>query len=142
MKDHTPDHTVLIAMVGLPYSGKTTAAQKLRFPIVSPDAIRIALHGQRFVASAEPHVWAIARTMVGALHCAGHSQVVLDACNITRQRREDLHGWADEILFYQLETPASECLQRASEAQDVEILPIIQDMAARQELLYGDEPKL
>ncbi len=39
----------LIGMVGLPYSGKSTAARELGFPIVCPDAIRLALHGQRFI---------------------------------------------------------------------------------------------
>jgi len=88
----------LILTVGLPCSGKSTWAlqQTRRYaspiygsPIVCPDQIRLALHGQRFVAMAEPFVWAIARTMVISLFGAGHQKVILDACNTTRKRRDD-----------------------------------------------------
>lgn len=51
----------LVLMVGLPRSGKSTIARSGRVPIVSPDAIRLALHGQPFIASAEPTVWATAK---------------------------------------------------------------------------------
>ena len=79
----------LIAMVGLPRSGKSTWAKKAGHPIVSPDAIRLALHGQRFISEAEPFVWAIAKAMVRALFLAGHSAVILDATNNTRKRRDE-----------------------------------------------------
>jgi len=38
---------ILILTVGLPRSGKSTWAAKKGFPIVSPDAIRLAMHGMR-----------------------------------------------------------------------------------------------
>jgi predicted kinase len=79
----------LIMMVGLPRSGKSTKALELGHPIVNPDSIRLAIHGQPFIGSAEPLVWAIAKYMVKALFLAGHQCVVLDATNTTRKRREE-----------------------------------------------------
>src|SRR5882672_916000 len=58
---------LLICTVGLPRSGKSTWARSQSFPIVCPDAIRIAIHGQRFISEAEPFVWATAKAMVRAL---------------------------------------------------------------------------
>ena len=79
----------LYATVGLPRSGKSTWAKQSGLPVVCPDAIRLALHGEAFIDLAEPFVWAIAKTMVRALFEAGHDAVVLDACNATAKRRAD-----------------------------------------------------
>jgi predicted kinase len=83
---------VLLCMVGLPYSGKSTSAATVGAPIVCPDAIRAALHGHKFIPEAEPMVWAVAKTMVRALFMAGHEVVVLDATNTTRARRSEWCG--------------------------------------------------
>src|SRR5216683_5886868 len=82
----------LFLTVGLPRSGQSTWARGTNTPIVCPDEIRLALHGQRFIASAEPLVWAIARIMVSALFGAGHPRVILDATNLTKARRDE---WLD-----------------------------------------------
>lgn len=79
---------VLILTVGLPQSGKSTWARQQGFPIVNPDAIRLAIHGMPFVREAEPLVWVLARYMVSALFLAGHTTVILDATNTTRKRRD------------------------------------------------------
>lgn len=79
----------LILTVGLPHSGKSEWAKKQGIPIVEPDAIRLALHGEPFIALAEPFVWATAKVMIGALFLAGHDEVILCATNATRKRRED-----------------------------------------------------
>ena len=83
----------LILMMGYPRSGKTTRALEMGHPIVSADAIRLALHGQPFIESAEPYVHAIERTMVEALFLTGHTHVVLDSCHNRRKRRDP---WKDE----------------------------------------------
>ena len=104
---------VLIAMMGLPRSGKTTKALTLQCPVVCPDAIRLALHGQPFVLEAEPMVWAIAKIMVRSLFVAGHDLVVLDATNVSRERRD---VWQDSewaTYFWEVDTPADVCRQRA-----------------------------
>ena len=110
---------LLYMMVGLPRSGKSTWARwhssRHNDPIVSPDAIRLALHGQQFIASAEPTVWATARLMVASLFLAGHSAVILDACNITVKRREE---WASREwgrIFVVVDTPPDVCIRRAND---------------------------
>jgi predicted kinase len=132
----------LVLMVGLPRSGKTTQAQKMPYPIVSPDAIRLALHGQRFAAEAEPHVWAIAKTMVAALFLAGHSVVVLDACNVSRKRRDEWKDarWVRE--FYVIDTPAAECALRAERSGREDVIPIIDRMSKAWEPITEDEIEL
>ncbi len=80
--------STLIMTVGLPRSGKSTWAMAQGVPVVNPDAIRLACHGQRFVEQAEPLVWYLAERMVDSLFLAGHRVVILDATNITRSRRD------------------------------------------------------
>ena len=132
----TAEHDkILVAMVGLPRSGKSTWAQSQAWPIVNPDSIRLAIHGQRFVRQAEPFVWATAKTMVSALFLAGHKIVILDATNITNKRRTE---WLSEewtTFFKVIDTPASVCAERARAAGDEEIVPIIERMAERYEPL-------
>lgn len=115
--------------MGLPRSGKSTHARSLNMPIVCPDAIRLSLHGERFIASAEPMVWAIARYMVRSLFKAGHSAVVLDACNTTAKRRDE---WIDDDWVRVLcihETHSDICGQRACRTGRVDLLPVIARMA-------------
>lgn len=129
----------LCLMVGLPRSGKSTWARATGHPIVCPDAIRLALHGQRFVPEAEPFVWAIAKVMVAALFEAGHSCVILDACNTTRKRRDE---WKDprwDRSFRVLDTHAEACIQRAHETGREDILPVIERMAAQYEPVSAEE---
>lgn len=129
----------LVLTVGLPRSGKSTWARAQGHPVVNPDALRLALHGQRFYAPAEPLVWAAARLMVRALFLAGHKTVILDATNTTRQRRDE---WlSDEWATYYkpVPTPADACRARAEAAGDAEIIPVIDRMAAAYEPLGPDD---
>ncbi|HDZ36844.1 MAG TPA: hypothetical protein ENH62_00895 [Marinobacter sp.] len=130
---------VLIGTVGLPRSGKSTFAQAHGGPIVCPDAIRLALHGQRFAPEAEPHVWAIAKTMVRALFHAGHKVVILDATNNTRKRRD---AWIDgqwTTIWKVIEADVDTCVIRAYRSDRQDIIPIIEKMAAEHEPLQDDE---
>lgn len=123
----------LVGLVGYPYSGKSTYALSLAsafgWPIVSPDAIRSALHGERYIAQAEPHVWAMAHTMLWSLYAAGHNVVILDACNISHRRRME---WAKDTAYTTewrcMWTPFNVCKARAAEANDGEIVPVIDRM--------------
>lgn len=119
----------LILTVGLPRAGKSTWARQSGFPIVNPDAIRLALHGQAFFGPAEPFVWAMARLQVRSLFLAGHPVVVLDATNTTPKRREEWldHGW--EIRFKTFDTPVEVCLERARCGGREDLVPVIQRMA-------------
>lgn len=102
----------LILTVGLPRSGKTSWARATGFPIVSPDAIRLALHGRAFEPLAEPFVWATARLMVRSLFLAGHETVVLDACNVTRARRDEWRGSEWETFCIVFECSREEAIRR------------------------------
>ncbi len=127
----------LICTSGLPRSGKSTWAKEQGVPIVNPDAIRLALHGQRFSAQAEPFVWAIAKTMVHSLFIAGCPVVILDATIGTRKRRAEWKSKDWKTCFQIIDTPKDECLRRAE--GDDEIRPVIERMAAEWEPLGDDE---
>lgn len=121
----------LILTVGLPRSGKSTWARQTGLPIVNPDSIRLALHGQPFHADAEPFVWAIARAMVRALFLAGHATVVLDATNTTEKRRAEWQSEHWETRLQVFDTPADVCAERAVAAGRTDLLPVIERMAAQ-----------
>jgi predicted kinase len=130
---------ILLCTVGLPRSGKTTWAQSQAHPIVNPDSIRLALHGNRFIARAEPFVWATAKAMVLALFLAGHKTVILDATNTTRKRRDEWKSEEWGTFFKEIPTTKEECLARA--VNDVEIIPVINRMAEQYEPLQEGERK-
>lgn len=133
------ENKVLKMTVGLPRSGKTTWSRKLGHPIVNPDSIRIALHGQRFIGDAEPMVWVIAKYMVVSLFEAGHDTVILDATNTTIKRRDE---WADKRWsrdFIIVSTSKETCIERALSEGDEDIIPIIEKMAGQFEPVTSDE---
>lgn len=132
----------LILTVGLPRSGKTTWALKQECPVVSPDAIRLALHGRRFWEPGEKLVWAHAWTMVAALFHAGHRTVIVDATHITKKRRDfwESPGMGDhpdsliwEVHLQVIVADVEMCITRAKAQNDNEIIPIIERMAAQAE---------
>src|SRR6266496_94555 len=129
----------LILCVGLPRSGKTTWARAQGFPIVNPDSIRLALHGQRFQLLAEPFVWALTKVMVRALFLAGHSTVILDATNGTRARRDEWHSDEWVTGFQVFTATVFECIQRARAQHDDYIVPVIERMAAEWQPIDIDE---
>ena len=120
--------------IGLPRSGKTTWAKSTGFPVVCPDAIRLALHGQRYIQLAEPFVWAIAQAMVRALFLAGHEDVVLDACNNTEKRRGMWLSSDWKTIWKIFDTTEDECIRRARNVGDEEIVPVIQRMSLESDL--------
>ena len=120
------ERNTLIMTVGLPRSGKSTWAKEQGLPIVSPDAIRLALYNQYFITEAEPMVWIMARYMVEALFLAGHCEVILDATNTTIENR---HKWKSKnwTRQYQVfDTSVEDCKRRATGRPD--LLPIIKNM--------------
>lgn len=130
---------ILIATVGLPRSGKSTWARSQSYPIVNPDSIRLALHGQRYWAPAEPFVWAMAKAMVRALFLAGHRHVILDATNMSRKRRDEWQSEEWGTFFKLFCETALVCKERAKATGQDDLLPVIDRMAAESEPLGEDE---
>ena len=124
----------LYILIGLPRSGKSTYAQSMGHPIVNPDSIRIALHGQAFIKKAEPFVWAIAHKMVESLFLAGHNDVVLDATNTTSKRRKEWLSDAWDCRYIYLERPQHICVERAKSSGMDYLIPDIERMAKSLEL--------
>lgn len=126
----------LYVTVGLPYSGKSTWAKKkakeIGAAIVNPDAVRLALHGQRYAPQAEEFVWSIVFCLVRSLFLAGHTDVIVDATNTTKLRRDP---WVMKfekscvIKWIYIDTDKDECIKRAMAAKDDVIIPVIMRMA-------------
>ena len=140
MRDPLP---LLVAMCGLPRSGKSTISRKLSqelgAPIVNQDSIRLALHGQVYASSAEPMVKAMARIFVESLFRAGHDVVILDETNYSRTKRDSIKStlWRTEFLC--VPTDAKECKKRAIATDQPWLLDVIDEMVAREEPLGEDE---
>lgn len=128
---------VLVLTVGLPRSGKTTWARSKGYPIVSPDAIRLALHGSLFTAEAESMVWTVAHYMVKSLFLAGHTIVILDATNTTQWRRDKWESPRWKRRYQVMKATKDECIRRVQNTP--ELIPVIERMAAQFEPVAPDE---
>lgn len=139
----------LILTVGLPRSGKSTWARAKGVPVVCPDSVRLALHGQEYEPLAEPFVWAAVKLFVRSLFGAGHRTVILDACNVTRKRRDEWRNAEWETFFVPFGATAEECIRRAEvqfRAEDRDgsegarrLYEVILRMGKEQEQLGDDE---
>jgi tRNA uridine 5-carbamoylmethylation protein Kti12 len=136
---------LLVCMMGLPRSGKTTIVRELMkkhtAPVVRRDDIRLALHGQRYASSAEPFVKAISDVMIRSLFLSGHEVVICDETNYSRAAR-DYHknpNW--RTVFYELATPPDVCKTRATATNQSDLHPVIDQMYARYEPLGEDEER-
>lgn len=133
----------LIAMVGLPRSGKSTIARELakqlHAPIVNKDNIRLALHGQVYAKEAEPMVRAIAKIMIDSLFRSGHETVIADETHYSRAARDFIKDPRWDTRFYIVPTPPSICLERAAATQQPWLYSVIEEMASRWEPLGEDE---
>ena len=130
----------LIMTIGLPRCGKSTWAKEQKlYPIVNPDSIRLAMHGQRFCIQAEPFVWATAFIMTDALFKAGHNTVILDATNTNSDRRDDwIKRFPEEeydIDCKIFDTSKEVCIQRAIDTGQEDLIPVIEKMAEEMESL-------
>ena len=75
--------------------------------------------------------------MVMALFEAGHSDVILDACNHNHERRRI---WYSDIWvcdYHVVNTPKEECIRRAKELNQDYLVNVIERMDANWEELEG-----
>lgn len=134
-----PDLPILIATVGLPRSGKSTWARQQSVPIVSPDSVRLALHGKPFLQEAEPWVWVQVKTMIRALFIAGHYVVILDAANTTRKRRADWINPNWRLVFKVFTVAKQTCIDRANATARPDLILVIERMYGQWERIERDE---
>ena len=78
--------------------------------------------------------WA-AYLMAKALFLAGHASVIIDATNISEKRRAE---WEKRFSGYLVEikrfnASKEECIQRAKESGRLDLIPVIERMAANEE---------
>jgi predicted kinase len=136
---------LVIAMVGLPRSGKSTIVKQLSkdlgAPIVRRDDIRLALHGQRYEQLAEEFVKAISDVMLRSLILSGHKVIIVDETNYSRAARERLKGPDRDVVFYEVPTPPEVCIERAIKTNQADLIGVIQDMWDRREPLGENEPR-
>jgi len=125
----------LILTVGLPRSGKSTwcSYRMKTTPVVSPDAIRMALGCYPFVQEREPEVWESARVMVASLFIAGHSLVIVDATNLRKVKRIWWSNALDvpdlKVSCVVFKSDKDECIRRALETKQDYLVPVIEMMS-------------
>lgn len=136
---------LLICMMGLPRSGKTTIVKELmnewHAPVVRRDDIRLALHGNRYIGVAEPFVKAISDVMIRSLFLSGHQTVICDETNYSRAAR-DYHKSPDyRTVFYEITTSPEICCERARATGQNDLVSVINAMYDRKEPLRDDEDR-
>lgn len=132
----------LIMLQGLPRSGKTTWAKKQGFPIVCPDAIRLAKTGKRWWSPIEHEIWATALTMVRSLFLAGHETVILDSTGCTRKQRDYFKPPKDISWVRYLKTmftSAESCIQRAIKTGQPDLIDVIKNQYKNFEYVEQEE---
>lgn len=134
---------LLIAMMGLPRSGKSTIVSYMMHylgaPVVRRDAIRLALYGERYRKEGEPMVKAMSLYMIKALFLSGHNIVICDETNYSRAARDSVKSPEWDTVFYEVYTNAEECKRRAIATGQEDLVPVIDEMFARYEPLGKDE---
>jgi predicted kinase len=142
-RDYKPISTgnILIMMMGLPRSGKSTWAREQGYPIVDCDAIRLAKTGQRWWGPIEHEIWPFAKTMIRSLFLAGHKIVILDSTSLIRNQRDRFIN-ADDIQWDRyvkiINTHVDICKQRALNTYP-DLVPVIDWFDAHKEDLHLDE---
>ena len=124
---------ILHMMVGLPRSGKSTVAKSLGYPIVEVDAIRQAIHGTMWKDEVEPLVWGFANTMVRTLFLTGYDDVILDATNHTKERRQIWESPDWVVKYVLVDTDMETCVKRARQTDQEYLIPVIKRMAVQWE---------
>lgn len=133
------EDNTLILTVGLPRIGKSTWAKSTGYPIVNPDSIRLAMHGQPFIAEAEGLVWEIARIMVRSLFINDSPIVILDACNVTEALRASWIRREWKTYYKVFPRLPDLCMQRARDLGQTHLFDAIEHMEKKYQPLNAVE---
>lgn len=128
--------------IGRPRSGKSTfcnrwVEQEAKRVVVSSDDIRMALHGQRYEPLYETMVFAIKHVVIRA-HLHRGMDVIVDGTHsseVSIQRILEIDNCAIPILF---ETSEHECIKRAIEIQQFDLVNPIKRIGRQIDLLIAE----
>lgn len=142
----------LIVTVGLPRSGKSTWSREYgklhSIPVISGDAIRLAIHGTAFQYDAEELMYTMGMYMIKTLFHTGYTCIISDDCHYSRKLRQTREStwyepWATTPLWktrYKVfTTPAEECIRRAYATDKPYLVDVIKNISNRFEPLQEDE---
>lgn len=129
---------MLTVLIGMPRSGKSVYASKweleedrdnhLARVVLSQDKLRLALHGMRYVQSAEPVVHGIYSTMVRTLLMNPRLHILLDDTHTTVSAiRAVLNIDADAEFIY-IHCDSEIAKQRAVNTKQSDLVPVIDRM--------------
>ena len=130
----------LIVMRGLPKSGKSTKAKDLArlygCPVVSRDAMRLAVHGTRFLEDLEGEVKEAAGLALKCLAFGGNDVIVVDECHPLKDRTVQwltslFDGYDKKVKLYweEISTSRKVCIERALKDKQEDLVPVINSMA-------------
>ena len=139
---------MLYMLIGLPRAGKTTWAKRKQkndgAVIVSADAIRYLVYGQRFWGEGEPLMWSI-RSIVLKMLMEQGVNIIIDETNTKRERRQPIIEMAKAyrygVVGVVITTSEKTCIARAEAEGDEAIIPVIKRMAeqhAQEPPAYGE----
>ena len=131
----------LIVLYGLPRSGKSTWSRSHGAPIVSGDAIRLAIHGTPFIQDSEDLVLTFGLYMIKTLFYTGYDTVIADDCYfaLTRSYRQKFVSSQWKNVYKIIDTPEDICIDRAYKTDQPYLIPVIKMMNERFEPLGEDE---
>lgn len=134
----------LTMMIGLPRSGKSTRVEKIKRDevIVSADELRYLVYGQRYFKGGEALMWSIRKILLEYL-MKQDIDIIIDETNITKDIRKNTIDLAKKYNYQvdgiYMETKKEECIKRAKESNQEDLIPIIEQMSEKIEFIEPNE---
>jgi predicted kinase len=125
----------LTMMIGIPCSGKTSWVDKNKGDkfVVSADKLRLQIHGQKYLDSAEQLVWSIRKYIF--IHALEQGiDIIIDETNTTFKRRAEIFRYANihkyTVDAVWMNTNRKICEQRCfkNDLESLAKIPVIQRM--------------